>query len=137
MEEATGSVAPVLCKNNCGFYGNPSTLDMCSKCYKDHLLANPEAKDSVVSSPALVAIPAVPTAPQTPEKKEQEKKNRCFVCSKKLRLAQMFSCRCEYTFCSDHRFADKHECSFDYRAHASSELLKKNPVVAGSKLDKI
>ncbi|KAL8257855.1 hypothetical protein R6Q59_029896 [Mikania micrantha] len=28
----------VLCVNNCGFFGSPTTLNLCSKCYKDHRL---------------------------------------------------------------------------------------------------
>ncbi|KAL1816637.1 hypothetical protein ACET3Z_019211 [Daucus carota] len=29
---------PILCVNNCGFFGTAETMNMCSKCYKDMIL---------------------------------------------------------------------------------------------------
>merc|ERR1711923_703565 len=43
------------------------------------------------------------------EKDGKKKKNRCL-------------------FCSIHRYSDKHECGFDYKALGAEEISKSNPV---------
>nr|GMC47796.1 zinc finger A20 and AN1 domain-containing stress-associated protein 8-like [Ipomoea batatas] len=35
---------PVLCVNNCGFFGTVATMNMCSKCYKDTVLKQEQAR---------------------------------------------------------------------------------------------
>ena len=42
-----------------------------------------------------------------------------------------------YIFCSAHRFADSHECDYDYQAEHKKKLETMNEVVAPSKLNKI
>merc|ERR1712227_877434 len=64
------------------------------------------------------------------------KKNRCFVCKKKLGLTG-FSCRCGQLFCGIHRYTDKHECTFDYKAMGEKEISEANPVIVAQKLNKI
>ena len=38
--------------------------------------------------------------------------NRCCSCRKRVGLTG-FNCRCGNLYCADHRYPDKHECSFD------------------------
>lgn len=71
---------------------------------------------------------------ETPSKKN--KKNRCATCRKKLGLTG-FDCRCGGQFCSIHRYSDKHNCSFDYKALGEKEISGNNPVVMAQKVAKI
>jgi len=81
-------------------------------------------------------------AVQKEEEKEKEpkdtkkKKNRCASCKKKLGLTG-FSCRCGGLFCAVHRYTDKHECSFDYKAMGEKEISEANPLIVASKVAKI
>jgi hypothetical protein len=86
------------------------------------------------ASPAAAA--AAVLAAQEPEQPAQPNRGRCFTCSKKVGLLG-FECRCGYVFCSGHRHAQDHTCSFDYAAFDRERLAKANPLVAGSKLDKL
>jgi len=81
------------------------------------------------------------TAAVTIEKEEEpketkKKKNRCFSCKKKLGLTG-FSCRCGGLFCAVHRYSDKHECNFDYKAMGEKEISEANPLIVAAKVAKI
>merc|ERR1711933_264448 len=68
-------------------------------------------------------------------KKIQKKKNRCWICRKKLSLAAQFTCKCDYVFCSQHRYYDAHQCTVVNAANKHKKNLEKNnQKVAASKV---
>ncbi|KAF3969157.1 hypothetical protein CMV_007022 [Castanea mollissima] len=68
------------------------------------------------------------------EEKVKEGPNRCNTCRKRVGLTG-FNCRCGNLFCAVHRYSDKHECPYDYRAAGQDAIAKANPVVKAEKLD--
>ena len=157
---------PIKCKNNCGFFGNQATDNYCSCCWKDvqKKLDNngvtplltaiktnvevpkiPSSSPSFNSSPALTASSPNLTAISALSPMQSpitspiavKNKNRCAECNKKLSLASAFTCRCDMTYCSAHRLAEEHKCTFDFKSAERDTLRKQNPVIAGSKIDKI
>uniref|UniRef100_A0A061RPA7 Zinc finger a20 and an1 domain-containing stress-associated protein 7 n=1 Tax=Tetraselmis sp. GSL018 TaxID=582737 RepID=A0A061RPA7_9CHLO len=80
---------------------------------------------------------SVPVAPVGEDETPQQKNhNRCFQCNKRVGYTG-FSCRCGYTFCSSHRYAEKHNCTFDFKSLGRERLAENNPQVVASKVDKI
>lgn len=126
---------------------NPASGNMCSKCARSQAAQQPappkaaqpvELATETETTPVEAASPfepvteaAAPAAPVPPPNP-----GRCYSCSKKTGLLG-FSCRCGFSFCSSHRYADAHACSFDYKGAAATLLTKANPLVAGSKINKV
>merc|ERR1712227_151241 len=142
-------VFPTLCKSGCGFYGRIENKGYCSVCYKEYL--KKESAEKSVAAEVKVDIKDDLTDGATAasavlvevekEKKEEakdskKKKNRCLSCKKKVGLTG-FTCRCGGLFCSIHRYSDKHDCNFDYKAMGEKEISEANPVVVAAKLNKI
>ena len=48
-----------------------------------------------------------------------------------------FHCRCGHQFCSLHRYADTHECTFDYKTSGREELEKHHPKIIAAKIEKL
>ncbi|VAI37825.1 unnamed protein product [Triticum turgidum subsp. durum] len=140
--------APIMCINNCGFFGNRMTENMCSKCYRDTvkakkmaLLVENKTAAAVASSPtplvAEIKDEASASAKEGKQVAEEEApkppSNRCLSCRKKVGLTG-FKCRCGDTFCSMHRYADAHDCKFDYKQAGREQIAQQNPVVKADKV---
>ena len=67
---------------------------------------------------------------------QRKRKRKCFSCKKKLGLTG-FPCRCGGLFCGVHRYSDKHECDFDYKALGEREISENNSLVIAEKIRKI
>ena len=57
-------------------------------------------------------------------------------CKKKLMLTD-FACKCENYYCSTHRHAESHGCSFDFKKQRSLQLEKDLVKTVALKVDKI
>ena len=64
----------------------------------------------------------------------QPNKSRCKSCNKKLGLIAL-NCRCGDYYCSKHRHAEEHNCSYDYKAVAQKQLAVANILVQHDKLE--
>uniref|UniRef100_A0A674PDU2 Zinc finger, AN1-type domain 5a n=2 Tax=Takifugu rubripes TaxID=31033 RepID=A0A674PDU2_TAKRU len=97
-----------------------------------------EHLEPVVNQPAAssAAPLASPSGDDGKGDTPKPKKNRCFMCRKRVGLTG-FDCRCGNLFCGIHRYSDKHNCPYDYKADAAAKIRKENPVVVADKIQRI
>ncbi|KAF5738370.1 zinc finger A20 and AN1 domain-containing stress-associated protein 5 [Tripterygium wilfordii] len=156
-----------LCVNNCGVTGNPATNNMCQKCLNTTTASTTNSSASTVSgggvlkfsssgelsprsSPKRAARQPDPSLEvmgrRTPDRaesgvateKEMDKRvvNRCSGCRRRVGLTG-FRCRCGELFCWEHRYSDRHDCSYDYKAAGRETIARENPVVKAAKIVRV
>ncbi|XP_060765098.1 AN1-type zinc finger protein 5b [Neoarius graeffei] len=113
--------------------------EMSLSCEEEVAVPKVELPEPVVTQPTAASSSSVNTAvsaeTKTPDA-PKPKKNRCFMCRKKVGLTG-FDCRCGNLFCGLHRYSDKHNCPYDYKAEAAAKIRKENPVVVADKIQRI
>lgn len=153
-----------LCVNNCGFTGNPATNNMCQKCFSASASAaaaaaagalksshkvsggGADARSSSARSPERMDSPAETSLDRTKDTasaaaveevgKVKREVNRCSGCRRKVGLTG-FRCRCGDLFCAEHRYTDRHECSYDYKTAGREAIARENPVVKAAKIVRV
>ncbi|KAM7512316.1 hypothetical protein LguiB_011191 [Lonicera macranthoides] len=149
-----------LCINNCGVTGNPATNNMCQNCFNATTTSSSAAvgagtgtggiKFSARSRRSTWSRYPERTSGQAEAGKDARKQdrtvteeemltvakkevNRCSGCRRKVGLTG-FRCRCGDMFCSEHRYSDRHDCSYDYKAVGREAIARENPVVKAAKI---
>ncbi|XP_071707032.1 zinc finger A20 and AN1 domain-containing stress-associated protein 5-like [Rutidosis leptorrhynchoides] len=133
-----------LCINNCGVVANPMTNNMCQKCFNATTITSSTTSYRRSRSPVSVDLVINRTVEVLDEELNKRNEtvvvkkevNRCSGCRKKVGLTG-FRCRCGDLFCSEHRYSDRHDCSYDYKTAGREMIAKDNPVVKASKIVRI
>jgi hypothetical protein len=108
---------------------------MCSSCYKAHASQVSKTWKKHFSI-AMIKLRAMRRFTIVSKKPIQKQKNRCWKCQKKIGISGI-ECRCGYTFCAAHRYANEHDCDFDHKARQSEKIKKENIEVKAKKMTKI
>lgn len=99
--------------------------------------ATPEQQSSIPSNPAPEASTSSAALDDgLPGGPVKNGPSRCGQCRKKVGLCG-FKCKCGQLFCGQHRYAESHSCSFDYKASGRVQLSEANPVVQAAKVQKL
>lgn len=61
---------------------------------------------------------------------------RCGVCRKKITMTYI-QCKCNGYYCGNHRYANDHDCQYDYKKQYKIYIKKNNPVIKKEKVVKI
>lgn len=131
------------CVNNCGLTGNATTNNMCLNCFTNAAVSHSHTSSTAGSESFHLHIGRQETknletdvVTKVMTETRQREVNRCKGCKKKVGLTG-FRCRCGNLFCPEHRYSDRHDCSYDYKAAGKAAIGKENPVVKADKIVRI
>ncbi|NWV03107.1 ZFAN5 protein, partial [Ptilonorhynchus violaceus] len=116
-------------------YPQQQSLQECT-CYVIDLSTATDSSRFVTQPSPSLSQPSTSESEERAAELPKPKKNRCFTCRKKVGLTG-FDCRCGNLFCGLHRYSDKHNCPYDYKAEAAAKIRKENPVVVAEKIQRI
>ncbi|XP_062375711.1 AN1-type zinc finger protein 4 [Sardina pilchardus] len=103
-----------------------------------HLSANSLGATGPSSTIRRLGTPTYHLPPVKPPLSSKKKSSKhCFFCGKKTGLATSYECRCGNNFCASHRYAETHDCTYDYKTAGRRLLQETNPIVTAPKLPKI
>ncbi|KAF5780801.1 putative transcription regulator A20-like family [Helianthus annuus] len=125
-----------LCVNNCGVVGAPATNNMCQNCFNATTTTsqrNRTRSNSVTSSSRTVDLVLDESIVVVDKQLKDSKWNEVTV---RVGLTR-FRCRCGDLFCSEHRYSDRHDCSYDYKTAGREAIAKDNPMVKAAKIVRI
>ncbi|OQR98686.1 hypothetical protein ACHHYP_08238 [Achlya hypogyna] len=113
-------------------------LERCHAMAPDAPKATPKPLDVTPLEAATLLAPAEEMVPEESPAKVvvQKNKRKCWSCSSKIGLSAI-TCRCGFTFCNRHRYAEEHNCTFDFRRQAKRKLEEENPLVVPQKVARI
>lgn len=95
-----------------------------------------DSRSSSASSPGSSDLSLLRRSTGVESRMKRREVNRCSGCLKKVGLMG-FRCRCGEMFCSEHRYSDRHDCSYDYKAAGREAIARENPVVRAAKILKV
>jgi hypothetical protein len=93
----------------------------------------PKVEDPTAEEPKAIPPIARMDIDETPVDKKRCSK---YGCRKKLGLTA-FSCKCELSFCAIHRPAEEHNCTYNYKDAAKSQLETVMRSAVKDKLERI
>ncbi|XP_052185015.1 zinc finger A20 and AN1 domain-containing stress-associated protein 5-like [Diospyros lotus] len=97
--------------------------------------SDPPADQAICTDESRSSSACLPYLSPRPRRMERVV-NRCAGCRRRVGLTG-FRCRCGELFCSEHRYSDRHDCSFDYKAAGRETIARENPVVRPAKILKV
>jgi hypothetical protein len=105
--------------------------DLLALLLKANLKKQDEIRDALRNAPPLPEEEPKPVEPAGPPPKPK----RCQHggCKTKLALTD-FACKCQSWYCSSHRHAESHACTFDYKSKGQAGLEKNLVKVEADKL---